>query len=223
MGMESLASRLKIAMARKGVNQTELGVAVGMSQAAVQKITSGKSKTSSKIEQIAEFLGVNRIWLEFGEQEDVVMGSFDVWSGEQEDDADEVSIPFFKDTELAAGNGLEPIDDHNGFKLKFAKSTLRRLGVEPCNAVCVSVKGDSMEPVLKDGSTVGIDKSKKRIVDGKMYAVSIRGLLKVKILVQLSSDTVRVKSYNSDEYPDEDITLGDIVVEGRVFWSASTY
>lgn len=221
--MESLADRLKIAMARKGTNQTELAKMVGVSQAAIQKLATGKSKSSSKMKEISEFLGVNRIWLEFGEQEDVVVGSFDVWSGNQEDEDDEVSVPFLKDTELAAGSGLEPSQDYNGFKLKFARSTLRRLGVEPCNAVCVSVKGDSMEPVLKDGSTVGVDKSKKSIIDGKMYAVSVRGLLKIKILSQLSSSSVRVKSYNSEEYPDEDVDISDISVEGRVFWSASTY
>ncbi len=220
--MNSLAARLKASMSRSGVTQNDVANAVGISQAAVQKLTSGKSKTSSKIKEIADFLGVNRIWLEFGEQEDQVIGSFDVWSG-NDSSSDDVDVPFLKDTELAAGNGLVPNQDYNGFKLKFAKSTLRRLGVEPSNAVCVSVKGDSMEPVLKDGSTVGVDTGKKTIVDGKMYAVSIRGLLKIKVLSQLSSTTVRVKSYNSSEYPDEDVSIEDIEVEGWVFWSASTY
>lgn len=220
--MNSLADRLKASMTRAGKTQNDVANAVGISQAAVQKITSGKSKTSSKIKEIADFLGVNRMWLEFGEQADQVMGGFDVWSGD-ESSSDDVDVPFLKETELAAGNGLVPNQDYNGFKLKFARSTLRRLGVDPSNAVCVSVKGDSMEPVLKDGSTVGVDTGRKNIVDGKMYAVSIRGLLKIKVLVQLSSNTVRVKSYNSSEYPDEDVDIEDIEVEGWVFWSASTY
>ncbi|WP_417536309.1 XRE family transcriptional regulator [Methylophaga sp.] len=220
--MNSLAHRLKAAMSKAGVTQTDIANAVGISQAAVQKLAAGKSKTSSKIKDIADYLGVNRIWLEFGEQEDLVVGEFDLWSG-SDSSGDEVDVPFLKDTELAAGNGLEPNQDYNGFKLKFARSTLRRLGVEPSNAVCVSVKGDSMEPVLKDGSTVGVDKGRKSIVDGKMYAVSIRGLLKIKVLTQLSSSTVRVKSYNSAEYPDEDVDISEINVEGWVFWSASTY
>ncbi|AWB00222.1 helix-turn-helix domain-containing protein [Vibrio harveyi] len=221
--MKFLADRLKIAMSRKGVNQTELARAVNLSQAAIQKITSGKSKSSSKIKDIADFLGVNRFWLEFGEQEDAVIGNFEAWSGNQQDDDSDVSIPFLKDTKLSAGNGLLAEQDYNGFKLKFARSTLRRLNVEPCNAICVSVKGDSMEPVLRDGSTVGVDVSKKTIIDGKMYAVLVRGLLKIKVLSQLSADKVRVKSYNSEEYPDEDVDINDITVEGRVFWAASTY
>lgn len=220
--MNSLADRLKASMTRAGKTQNDVANAVGISQAAVQKITSGKSKTSSKIKEIADFLGVNRMWLEFGEQADQVMGGFDVWSGD-ELSSDDVDVPFLKETELAAGNGLVPNQDYNGFKLKFARSTLRRLGVDPSNAVCVTVKGDSMEPVLKDGSTVGVDTGRKNIVDGKMYAVSIRGLLKIKVLAQVSSKTVRVKSYNSSEYPDEDVDIEDIVVEGWVFWSASTY
>lgn len=220
--MNSLADRLKASMTRAGKTQNDVANAVGISQAAVQKITSGKSKTSSKIKEIADFLGVNRMWLEFGEQADQVMGGFDVWSGD-ELSSDDVDVPFLKETELAAGNGLVPNQDYNGFKLKFARSTLRRLGVDPSNAVCVTVKGDSMEPVLKDGSTVGVDTGRKNIVDGKMYAVSIRGLLKIKVLAQVSSKTVRVKSYNSSEYPDEDVDIEDIEVEGWVFWSASTY
>lgn len=220
--MSSLAERLKTSMAHAGKTQSDVAEAVGISQAAVQKITSGKTKSPSKIKEIAEFLGVNRFWLEFGEREDKVLGGFDVWSGEESSD-DDVNVPFLKDTELAAGNGLLPNPDYNGFKLKFARSTLRRLGVDPVNAVCVSVKGDSMEPVLKDGSTVGVDVGRKNIVDGKMYAVSVRGLLKIKVLAQISSNIVRVKSYNSSEYPDEDVNIEDVRVEGRVFWSSTTY
>lgn len=221
--MGSLADRLKIAMAMKGTNQTKIGEAVGLSQAAIQKLVVGKSQSSSKIEEIAKFLGVNRLWLEHGVDGNVGSGDFGVWSVELADDKDSVEIPLLTDSELVSGSYLNPSPDNQSRKIKFAYSTLRRLGVDPCKAACVSVKGDSMEPVLRDGSMVGVDVSRKEIIDGKMFAVSIRGLLKIKVLTQLSSTTVRVKSYNSDEYPDEDVNMSDINVEGWIFWSASTY
>jgi hypothetical protein len=35
---------------------------------------------------------------------------------------------FFKDIEFACGDGRVQCEDHNGFKLRFSKSTLRRVG-----------------------------------------------------------------------------------------------
>ena len=59
-----------------------------------------------------------------------------------------------------------------GRKLRFGKYTLRKKNIDPASAACVTVSGNSMEPVLPDGSTVGVDTSARTIKDGDMYAWS---------------------------------------------------
>ena len=43
-------------------------------------------------------------------------------------DDDEVELPFFTEVELSAGNGSTQVVESHGPKLRFAKSTLRRVG-----------------------------------------------------------------------------------------------
>ena len=150
-------------------------------------------------------------------------GGFELWDSKTPLHSDEVALPFYMEVELSAGAGSEVQREDNGFKLRFAKSTLRKSGVQPEHAACVKITGDSMEPVLPDGSTVGIDTNDKNIKDGKMYAIDHDGMLRVKMLYRLPGGGLRVKSYNSHEYPDETYTPEQAVaikVIGKVFWSS---
>lgn len=65
--MNTLADRLKLAMAHAGTTQSELASRVGVSQGAIQKLTSGKAHSSGKIVDIAKALDVDPIWLSKGE------------------------------------------------------------------------------------------------------------------------------------------------------------
>jgi phage repressor protein C with HTH and peptisase S24 domain len=77
-----------------------------------------------------------------------------------------------------------------------------------------------MEPVLPDGAVVGVDTSKTGIKDGQMYAIDQDGLLRVKLLYRLPNG-IRVRSFNRDEYADEDYFYHEankINIIGQVFW-----
>ena len=147
------------------------------------------------------------------------LGSFDLWDRNTPLNNDEVAVPFYQDVRLSAGNGFaDDIVDYNNFKLRFSKSTLRKQGVQYENAVCVIAEGNSMEPVIPDGTTVGIDLGNKTIRDGKIYAINHGGLLRIKLLYNMPNEQVKIRSYNSDEHPDEIAELQDISVLGKVFW-----
>ncbi len=147
------------------------------------------------------------------------LGSFDLWDRNTPLNSDEVAVPFYQDVRLSAGNGFaDDIVDYNNFKLRFSKSTLRKQGVQYENAVCVIAEGNSMEPVIPDGTTVGIDLGNKTIRDGKIYAINHGGLLRIKLLYNMPNEQVKIRSYNSDEHPDEIAELQDISVLGKVFW-----
>lgn len=148
------------------------------------------------------------------------VGMISVWDDDTPVEEDEVEVPFLREVELAAGSGKTYIEETSRWKLRFGKYTLRRKGVQPENAVCVVVRGNSMEPILPDGSTVGVDRGATSIVDGKVYALKDDGMLRVKTLYRLPGGMVRLRSYNRDEYSDEDRSLDTIEVIGRVFWSS---
>jgi len=138
---------------------------------------------------------------------------------------DEVSIAFLRQVELAAGSGRFAIEESERAKLRFGKRSLRHNGVEFDQAKCVTVRGESMLPVLRDGATVGVNVGKRsleEVIDGDLYALNHNGQLRVKQLYRLASG-IRLRSFNRDEYPDEDYDYGDLedeqlVILGHVFW-----
>ncbi|WP_277964620.1 S24 family peptidase [Pseudomonas sp. RIT-To-2] len=150
------------------------------------------------------------------------------WDDETPLDDDEVEIPFLREVELSAGSGRTVIEQSTTAKLRFGKRSLRAHNVQFDQAVCVIVSGNSMEPVLPNGSTVGINTGQRQIVDGKMYALKHDGQLRVKILYRLPGGGVRMRSFNTAEHPDESYTLeqmaeNSLEVIGRVFWGASFF
>lgn len=75
-----------------------------------------------------------------------------------------------------------------------------------------------MEPILPDGTDVAVDCYNKRIDDGKLYAINVDGLKRVKILYRRPGGTVVIRSYNRDEFQDEEVPETAIEIIGRVFW-----
>ncbi|MOA32341.1 HTH-type transcriptional regulator PrtR [compost metagenome] len=78
-----------------------------------------------------------------------------------------------------------------------------------------------MEKLILDGAAIGFDTSFKHVVDGEIYAFDQGGMLRVRYLYKLPGGGIRIRSENSDEYPDELLTRKDCIrikMLGRVFW-----
>lgn len=149
-----------------------------------------------------------------------------MWDDDTPLDDDEVEVPFLREVELSAGSGRTVIQESSRSKLRFGKLTLRKHSVQFDQAVCVPVHGNSMDPVLPDGSTVAINKGATNVVDGKIYAISHNGQLRVKTLYRLPGGGIRMRSFNRDEHPDEEYDAEEmrekeITILGKVFWSAA--
>jgi phage repressor protein C with HTH and peptisase S24 domain len=225
--MKTLAQNLQEKLKASGLTQKELAERANISQVMVHKLISGKAKESSKLVAIAGVLGCTAEELMYGLEKHVPTsnaewaGPMETWDSSTPLSDDEVEIPFYMEVELAAGHGVSDIREYRGPKLRFAKSTLRKSSVDPTNAACVRVSGNSMEPVLPNGSTVGVDISKTEVTDGKMYAINHDGMLRVKTLYKLPGGGLRLRSYNIDEWPDERYEgdyIKQIKIIGKVFW-----
>lgn len=153
----------------------------------------------------------------------VIVGPLEPWDSDTPLDDDEVELPFYKEVELSAGSGRTAFRHTEGRKLRFSYATLRAAGVDPAAAICAQLIGNSMEPLIMDGSTVGIDTTATQIVDGEIYALEHDGMLRVKFLYRLPGGGVRIRSFNSSEYTDEEYTADEIKqiqlrIIGWVFW-----
>ena len=220
--MTDLASRLNELMAKQGKNIVDLQKAIGVTYEMARRYTLGTATPrDKKIEAMAKYFGVSPAHLKYGTADSLEnqltsnvkdVGSFDLWDRNTPLNNDEYAVPFYQDIRLAAGNGFaDDIMDYNNFKL-------RKQGVQYENAVCVIADGNSMEPVIPDGTTVGIDLGNKTIRDGKIYAINHGGLLRIKLLYNMPNNQIKIRSYNTDEYDDEIADLNEVSVIGKVFW-----
>ena len=217
------------------LNQSELARRLGVSPQAVQKWESGKSTPRhAKLGDIASILGTSVSYLVQGSEaipappsNAVIMGDIDTWDETTPVSDDELAVPFLREVELAAGVGRFAIQEDTTESLRFPKKKLRDNRVQFDKARCLTVRGNSMTPVLRDGATVGVDLGKNTlgdVVDGELYALNHAGQLRVKQLYRLPAG-IRLRSFNRDEHPDEDyafehINAGQLLIIGHVFWWA---
>ena len=222
--------RLHERMQVLGIKAAEIARLTKTSKGAVSQWVNGIAKPSGeKLLSLAKVLVCQPNWLLSGENSQkqlpdsnaMLIGGIEEWDESTELADHEVEIPFLSEVELSAGPGKYSIENSSNRKLRFEKISLRKCGVEAGNALCVHVNGNSMEPVLPNRSTVGVDTACTRIIDGEIYAVAHGDMLRVKLASRLSNGGVRFRSYNASEYPDEVYTLSDmknIRIIGRIFW-----
>lgn len=237
MHKRTVSTVLRELLDRAGITPTELHRRTGVPQSTISRILAGKilDPADKHISKFSEYFGVTTDQIRGREALTAkavaappvsnldLIGPIDVWDDETPLDDDEVYVPFLKEVELSAGGGRTVVEQTHKQKLRFGKQTLRRQNVQPNEAVCCTVRGNSMEPVLPDGSTVGVDQGSSTVIDGKMYALDHSGQLRVKTLYRLPGGGIRLRSFNRDEHPDEEYTseemyAKEIFVIGKVFW-----
>ncbi|WP_372438235.1 XRE family transcriptional regulator [Pseudomonas chlororaphis subsp. aureofaciens] len=233
-----------------GLSAAEISRRIGVSRTTISFWLNGvNAATGKNLSSLAEALSTTPEWLAEGKIRDLksvlavtdtgglsysppavesnasVLGYIEPWDDSTPLDDDEVAIPLLKDVRVAAGSGEISEEFFTGKKIRMGKYTLRNRGVNPANAICVTVSGNSMEPALPDGSTVGVDTAQTSIKDGKVYVIKHDGELRVKQVYRRTGGGIRLRSFNQAEHQDEEYTTEqmaekDIWVVGKVFWSS---
>lgn len=227
------------------ISQAALARACGIKAPSVNDWASGKTKSidGENLLRAAAFLKVSPMWLATGkgsmhaspdteqrallerieriESNAELIGMLSGWDSTTPLHDDEVAIPLYKEVEMSAGGGATEVIEVPGRLLRFAKSTLREAGVLEHNAACATVYGRSMERLIMDGATIGIDRGTTHIIDGEIYAFDHDGMLRVKYLYRLPGGGLRIRSENDEEYPEESLSAeqaAHIRILGWVFW-----
>lgn len=127
-------------------------------------------------------------------------------------------------TSARAGAGSSHIiEDETEGLYAFRKDFLSSLRISK-NSVLLDVLGDSMEPTLRNGDTILVDKSDIEVHDGQIYLIGFQQQLLIKRIfrdvggIVLKSDN---SAYRETLVPPE--YADDFVVFGRMRWMARTF
>ena len=194
----------------------------------------------ARLEEIAELLSVNSRWLRTGEgskhpggaqqptDPSMLPHNYKIMTTRQHylptlADSNDVEVQLLQEVAVSADARQTRISTAPNVRVRLPLRVLQAMGVEPEQAICAPMVGSGMAVKIQDGSTIALDRSLTQIVDGEIYALEQDGMLRVKYLYRLPGAGLRLRSHNSDEYPDEicsaeQLDRQRVRILGWVFW-----
>lgn len=197
--------------------QTTIGLTMGVGQSAVANMLNGHmaiTLTAARVFakelecDIADFSP--RLAREAGKIVEVVR---------TDSDFAEVKMT---DVKVAGGHGALPHLEEELGTLKFRRDFLRKVGVTEASAVIVTVKGHSMDPTIKDGATLLVNKSNRVPQRDKIYVFWRRdeGLVVKRVVKEGSHWLARSDNDDRKSYPDFPFQDDEYLL-GRAVWMGS--
>ncbi|MGB7407779.1 MAG: S24 family peptidase [Pontixanthobacter sp.] len=112
-----------------------------------------------------------------------------------------------------SNEGEEPFDN-----FRFSRRWLREQGLDAAQLSAITVEGDSMEPLLKAGDEVLVDRATQPFRDG-IHVVRVEDTLLVKRVAAQGGGRLLLLSENQS-YPPIEVSAPDIEIVGRVIWKS---
>ncbi|AWR55102.1 S24 family peptidase [Klebsiella pneumoniae] len=217
----TLAERLREARKAADMTQKTLGDAVGVSQAAIQKIETGRAAQTTKLLDIAKALRVRPEWLSSGTGAMRADGDDDKKPSHINHDVFRVDI---LDLAVSAGPGIvnqEFVEILHS--VEYAPAEARHMfdGRKAENIRIINVRGDSMSGTIEPGDLLFVDISVKSFDGDGIYAflyddtAHVKRLQKMKDKLLVISDN---KSYAAWD-PIEKDEMNRVLVFGKVIGS----
>lgn len=235
--MSSLAERIRLAMSQAGITQAELAKQSNLSQGAINKLVSGKAKSSKGLLAIALALDVNPRWLQWGsgeptpdpnsrkERERLAADHETKIEMQRNRRYYDTEVPFVDGLEFIEGDGsYSEVNETEPFKV-IPASIFESCKVysKSVNLICFLFHGDSMSPAIIDRALVFVDTRDKKIRDGWLYAINQDGWKRVRFLDQISPTKLKIRSCQPEKYPDEEAAIDSVEILGRIFMVTSIY
>lgn len=189
-------------------NQSQLAEALQVGRAAISLSKQKDSVPSRWIFALARKYQLNATWLATGE-------GYPYQSGES---GNESCVMVNKVRPRLDSRGeLEQAQD--GEHLLFESRRLEQRG-DPRSMVCMEMLGNCMEPEIRAGDSIVIDRSSTDIYAGLIYALGVEEVVLVRRLEKLPD--ALVLHCENPSYPPVQLRGGDrenVAVLGRVIWS----
>lgn len=117
--------------------------------------------------------------------------------------------------DASAGPGAFSAEEISFDSFRFSRRWLREMGLEGADLTAIRVEGDSMEPTLRSGDEIFVDRN-KRSGEG-IHVVRIGDALHVKQVQASAPGRIALISSN-DSYAPIDLARDEVEVIGRVVW-----
>ena len=117
--------------------------------------------------------------------------------------------------DASAGPGAFSAEEISFDSFRFSRRWLREMGLEGADLTAIRVEGDSMEPTLRSGDEIFVDRN-KRSGEG-IHVVRIGEALHVKQVQASAPGRIALISAN-DSYAPIDLARDEVEVIGRVVW-----
>ncbi|MGK3247599.1 XRE family transcriptional regulator [Klebsiella pneumoniae] len=217
----TLAERLREARKAASMTQKTLGDAVGVSQAAIQKIETGRAAQTTKLLDIAKALRVRPEWLSSGTGAMRADGEDDKKPSHINHDVFRVDI---LDLAVSAGPGIVNQEFVEILRsVEYAPAEARHMfdGRKAESIRIINVRGDSMSGTIEPGDLLFVDISVKSFDGDGIYAflyddtAHVKRLQKMKDKLLVISDN---KSYAAWD-PIEKDEMNRVFVFGKVIGS----
>ncbi|MBX7482542.1 S24 family peptidase [Qipengyuania qiaonensis] len=153
--------------------------------------------------RLAEFFGVSEV--ELGADPDHAT------SRESDDFVIVPRLPL----DASAGPGTFSAEEISFDSFRFSRRWLREMGLDGADLSAIRVEGDSMEPLLRSGDEIFVDRN-KRGGEG-VFVVRIGDALHVKQVHASAPGRIKLVSEN-DAYAPIELAREDVEVIGRVVW-----
>jgi len=118
----------------------------------------------------------------------------------------------------SAGPGALSAEEIPFDAFRFSRRWLREQGLEPGQLSAIAVAGDSMEPLLRDGDEILVDRTPRALRDG-IHVVRLGDALMVKRVAQAGAGRITLLSQNL-AYPPVEVALDEVGIVGRVVWKS---
>ncbi len=202
--METIVDRIQLALNKADIKWSAAAIKIGLSAQAASNWKKGKIGRDT-IEKLAELLKVDAGWLLTGNSADNIQQTDGTpvvaWESPEDLDPNTYVIIPHVDVKFSAGNGhlaaYEP--SHKDVGSAQLLSWVHKKKVSPKNLITVDIDGDSMEPNIKSGSVVMLDKSintLEQVQSGKVYAIRYGNELKIKRLSRRFDGALIIDSDN---------------------------
>ena len=210
-------ARLMALVATQGVSLAGLSALLGRNASYLQQFV--RKGSPRKLEEndrrtLARFFGVDEA--ELGGGGDPASAQY---SGQRRPEAAWIDVPRLGLGASAGPGSLSAVLGGSEIavgQLRFAASWLKRHGLTPAMLSAIEVEGDSMEPALRDGDEILVDRTPRPLRAG-IHVVRIDDVLLVKRIERVGAERLRLISDNPAYAPVER-ALGDVEFIGRVVW-----
>ena len=197
--------RLSELAQQKGSSLAALSRMLGRNSSYLQQyITKGSPRKLEEEDRrrLAEFFGIGESELGAPEEKSSRRGEW-------------VEVPRLA-LEASAGPGATAAEEIPFDAFRFSRRWLRENGLDPAQLSAIRVIGDSMDPLLRGGDEILVDRTPRAFREG-VHVVRLGEALHVKLLQAVPPDRLRLISKNPAYEPVE-VAMEDVDVVGRVVW-----